>query len=439
MFITTIQRAIALPNTTTPMVVSNEDQRAGIQRELASVGLSGASVVLEPIGRNTAPAVAVAALDLTGNGDDPLMLVLPADHVIQDELALAEAVGVAAALADDGYLVTFGITPTHAETGYGYIELGEELVGATMAVARFREKPDAGTAARYVEDGRHLWNSGMFLFRAQRYLDELGQHQPEVLKAARDALAGGKQDGGVITLDKEPMEQAPSISIDYAVMEPTDKAAVVPLDAGWSDVGSWEALWALGDSDEAGNVVSGDAEILDVTNSYIRGRHRLIAAIGLDNVAIVDTRDAILVTARDRVQDVKEIVDRLTEQHRSEVETDGTESRPWGGFATLLDGPGFRVLRFWVEPGAKTSLQTHDHRSEYWIIVKGLARIRIGDTTRLVPEQDSVFVPVGEVHRLENPSAEEMLEVIEVDVGSYVGEDDIIRFADAYGRAERDE
>jgi mannose-1-phosphate guanylyltransferase/mannose-6-phosphate isomerase len=305
-----------------------------------------------------------------------------------------------------------------------------------MTVAAFREKPDAETAARYVKAG-HLWNSGMFLFRAQRYLEELEKYEPDVLSAAREALARGEDDGTVTTLDKDSLMQSPAISIDYAVMETTEKAAVVPLDAGWSDVGSWEALWDLGDADASGNVVTGDVETLDVTNSYIRARDRLVAVIGLDNVAIIDTPDATLVTARDRAQDVKEIVDRLAEQHRREVESDGTESRPWGGFSTLFDAPGYRVLRLWIEPGGKTSIQTHEHRSEYWIVAKGVARISIGDTTRLVPEEDSVFVPAGEVHRMENPSSTEMLEVIEVDVGSYVGEDDIKRHADVYGRAER--
>jgi mannose-1-phosphate guanylyltransferase/mannose-6-phosphate isomerase len=436
MFLTTIQRAAALPDTTTPLVVSNAEQLAGIQRELASAGAGEARILLEPIGRNTAPAVAAAALDRVAAGEDPLLLVLPADHVIEDADALTDAVAVASALANDGFLVTFGIAPTHAETGYGYIEVGDGLDAGGMTVAAFREKPDAETAARYVKVG-HLWNSGMFLFRAQRYLEELEKYEPDVLSAAREALARGEDDGTVTTLDKDSLMQSPAISIDYAVMETTDKAAVVPLDAGWSDVGSWEALWDLGDADASGNVVAGDVEMLDVTNSYIRARDRLVAVIGLDNVAIIDTPDATLVTARDRAQDVKEIVDRLAEQNRREVESDGTETRPWGGFSTLFDAPGYRVLRLWIEPGGKTSVQAHEHRSEYWIVAKGVARISIGDTTRLVPEEDSVFVPAGEVHRMENPSSTEMLEVIEVDVGSYVGEDDIKRYVDVYGRAER--
>ena len=276
----------------------------------------------------------------------------------------------------------------------------------------------------------------MFLFRAKRYLDELGTHEPDALASANDAYQGAKEDTGVITLDEAAFSQSPSISIDYAVMERTDGAAVVPLDAGWSDVGSWEALWELGEPDQDGNVISGDVELLDVANSYVRSSNRLIAAIGLDDVVIVDSPDATLIVRRDRAQDVKVIVDRLEAAHRPEVETDGTESRPWGGFTTLLKGQGFRVLRLWIEPGGKTSLQTHDDRSAHWIVVRGSARIKLGDTTRLVPEEDSVFVPAGEVHRIENPSAEEILEVVKVDVGSDVGVDAIDRFADAYERAE---
>jgi mannose-1-phosphate guanylyltransferase/mannose-6-phosphate isomerase len=436
MLLTTLQRAASLPNTTTPMVVSREDQRAGIQRELASAGFADASILLEPIGRNTAPAVAVAALELTGSGENPLLLVMPADHVIADEAVLADAVDAAARLADDGYLIAFGVTPTRPETGYGYIEPGEDLTDRAMAVRTFHEKPDAETAAAYVAGGRHLWNSGMFLFRAGRYLDELERHQPAVVAAARASLAEAKQDGAVTTLGREAMMGAPSISIDHAVMEPTDKAAVVPLDAGWSDVGSWEAMWALGDADEAGNVITGDTEILDVTNSFIRGGSRLIAAIGLDGVAIVDTADATLVTTRDRVQDVKEIVERLSERRRREVETDGTEFQKWGGFATLADTPGLRVLRLCIEPGGKTPLQTHDHRSEYWIVVRGVARITVGETTRLVPRTDSVFVPAGAVHQLENPSTEEMLEVIEVDIRSDVRDDPTQGRSGAFDPAE---
>jgi len=417
MFLTTIQRADALPGTIPALVVANADHRSGIQRELASAGHPHARMLLEPVGRNTAPAVAAAALDQAADGEDPLLLVLPADHVISDEQALASAVATAAGLADDGYLVTFGITPTHPETGYGYIEIGSRLESGGMAVAAFREKPDADTAADYVADGKHLWNSGMFLFRANRYLEELERYQPDVLSAAREALRSGKEEGDIVTLDEDALARSPSISIDYAVMEPTERAAVVPLDAGWSDVGSWEALWELADADEAGNVVIGDVEMLDVTNSYIRAGDRLIAAIGLENITVVDTPDATLITTRDRVQDVKAIVERLTDQQRQEVERGRSETAPWGGFTTLLDRESFRVLRLWIEPEAKTPVKTHRNRSEYWIVVRGVARIRVGDATRVVPEEESVYIPAGEAHQLENTSTDETLEVIEVDIG----------------------
>ncbi len=416
MLLITLQRISALPNTGMPMVVSNEDQRSGIQRELHRAGLSGSRIVLEPVGRNTAPALAVAALDLNGRGEDPLLLVLPADHIIQNQGALAEAVDAAAGLAEQGYLVTFGVTPTHPETGYGYIEVGTALGESAMTVSQFREKPDADTAARYLADGKHLWNSGMFMFRARRYLEELELHRPDVLTPAREALLGGKDDDGVVTLDAAAMAQAPSISIDYAVMESTKRAAVVPLNAGWTDVGSWEALWTLGQADSAGNVITGDAALIDVTNSFIRTHGRLIAAIGLDNIAIVDSPDATLIAARDRVQDVKEIVDRLSEERRREVETDGTEARPWGGFVTLLDLQGFRIVRLWIEPGARTSLQSHDHRIEHWIVIGGTAKVTIGGETRLVEAGDSAVAAAGAVHRIENPSDDVPLEVIEVDV-----------------------
>ncbi len=414
LFLATVERAARLPGAAPPVVVSNQQQRTPIARELA--GQKGARLILEPVGRNTAPALATAALLLTAEGSDPRMLVMPADHVITDEAALGEAVSVAARLADEGYLVTFGIAPSSPETGYGYIEPGADLPAGGMTVAAFTEKPDLPTAERYLSEGRHLWNSGMFLFRAWRYLEELDIHQPDVLAAADRALGAAKEEDGVITLDGEALAASPSISIDYAVMEPTELAAVVPLDAGWSDVGSWDAMWELGDADEDGNVLSGDVEVLDVTNSYVRGSNRLVAAVGLDNIAIVDTPDATLIAARDRVQDVKRIVDRLGDQDRREVETDGSGARSWGHFVTLYAGSALRLMRMQIEPGAKTPLQTHPDRSEYWIVVDGVALVTIGNTTRLVPQEDVVFVPAGEPHGLENPSEDAILEVVRLDV-----------------------
>jgi mannose-1-phosphate guanylyltransferase/mannose-6-phosphate isomerase len=437
MLLTTIERAGAIPGSTAPLIVGNREQRNSIGRELHAAGWSEAPVILEPIGRNTAPAVAVAAMEVRRSGDDPLLLVLPADHVIEDLEAFSAAVGTAASLATDGYLVTFGITPTGPATGYGYIRSGDPLAGGAWEVDEFREKPDTATAEEYVASGRYLWNSGMFLFRASRYLAELERFEAKVSGAARAALDHASRDENIISLDAESFADSPSISIDYAVMERTDRAAVVPISAGWSDVGSWNALWEIGARDDHDNVVDGDVMLLDVTGSYVRSSGRLIAAIGLEDTVIVDTPDATLVARRDRSEDVKQIVEELKEKRRREADTSGNEERPWGGFVTLGNGPGYRVLRLEIEPGGKTSLQTHEHRSEYWIVVSGVARVRIGEITRLIPEKDSVLIPAGEVHRLENPSKDETLVVIEVDVGSYVGEDDIRRYLDEYGRADR--
>ncbi len=438
MFLTTVQRSDALAGSGTPLVVCNEAHEPGIRQELAVAGHRDAPVILEPVGRNTAPATAAAALHVTRDGTDPILFVMPADHVIRNEEAFAEAVALAAGFADNGYLLTFGIEPAAPETGYGYIRFGDRLADGVRTVTEFREKPDAATAEEYLASGHYLWNSGMFMFRASRFLDELAAHAPEVLEATRAAVDGAEYDGSVIRLDAAAFTRAPSISIDYAVMERTDAAAVVPIHTGWSDVGSWAALWEIGKHDEDGNVVVGDVEMLDVHRSYLRSSGRLLAAIGVDDVVIVDTPDATLVSRRDRSQDVKVIVDRLKAEGRSEAVTDGCDVRPWGGFVTLAAGPGYRVLRLTIEPGEKLSLQTHEHRSEHWIVVRGTARIRIGETTRLVPEHESVFIPAREVHRLENASDSEILEVIEVDVGSYVGEDDLKRYVDAYGRARRE-
>jgi mannose-1-phosphate guanylyltransferase/mannose-6-phosphate isomerase len=438
MFLTTVQRADALPNTGSPLIVCNEDHRPGIQQELTASNHRDAPVILEPVGRNTAPAAAAAALHLTSDGSDPILFVMPADHVIRNEEAFSEAVTLAANFADNGYLLTFGIEPSGPETGYGYIRFGDRLADGVRTVDEFKEKPDAATAEEYLSSGHYLWNSGMFMFRASRFLDELATYAPAVLEATKAALSAAEVDGPVIRLDAAAFTDAPSISIDYAVMEHTDDAAVIPMHTGWSDVGSWAALWDIGKHDADGNVTVGDVETVDVHHSYLRSSGRFLAVIGLDDVVVVDTPDATLVSRKDRSQDVKEIVDRLRAADRSEAVTDGSDVRPWGGFSKLAGGPGYRVLRLHLEPRAKLSLQTHEHRSEHWIVVRGTARIRIGETTRLVPEHESVFIPAREVHRLENASDTEILEVIEVDVGSYVGEDDLKRYVDAYGRARRE-
>ncbi|MEA2023958.1 MAG: mannose-1-phosphate guanylyltransferase/mannose-6-phosphate isomerase [Actinomycetota bacterium] len=418
MLLMTIQRTDAVPAAGAPLVVCNEAQRSGVERELAKSGHPDAALVLEPVGRNTAPATAVAALQLSSDGADPIMFVMPADHVIRNEEAFGEAVELAADFAEQGYLLTFGIDPTGPETGYGYIRFGHPLAAGVHIVEEFREKPDAATAEEYVSSGRYLWNSGMFMFRASCFLAELESHAPDVLDAARAALDSAMHDGSVTHLDEIAFAAAPSISIDYAVMEHTNAAAVVPIHTGWSDVGSWAALWEIAQHDEDGNVLIGDVDVIDVQNSYVRSSGRLVAAIGLEDVVIVDTPDATLVSRRDRSQDVKAIVDLLKEQGRSEAETDGTELHPWGSIATLDRGPGHRVLRLHLEPGATIHLQAHEDRSERWIVLDGSARVRLGETTHLVSENESVFIPPGDIHQLENTSETDPVEMIKVEVSS---------------------
>ncbi|MEA2009885.1 MAG: mannose-1-phosphate guanylyltransferase/mannose-6-phosphate isomerase [Actinomycetota bacterium] len=416
MLLMTIQRTDAVRVAKEPVIVCNEDQRVGIERELMKAGYPDAPIILEPIGRNTAPATAVAALQLTANGDDPILFVMPADHVIRNEQAFSDAVDLAAGIAEEGYLLTFGIDPTGPETGYGYIRFGDRLAEGVRVVDDFREKPDAATAEEYIASGRYLWNSGIFMFRASRFLAEVETHAPDVLRAARAALANAEHDGSAIRLGEAAFASAPSLSIDYAVMEHTTSAAVVPIHTGWSDVGSWTALWDLGQHDEDGNVVIGDVETIDVQNSYVRSNGRLVAAIGLDNVVIVDTPDATLVSRRDRSQDVKAIVDRLKAQDRPEVHTDGSEVRTWGGFTTLDSESGHRVLRLRLNPGAEMPIQTHEHQSEHWIVVSGNARVRIGDETHLTAAGEAISIPSGAAHQIHNASETSPLEIIKVNV-----------------------
>lgn len=416
MFLMTIQRTDALPAAGPPLIVCNEDQRAGIQRELAKFRRTDSSLLLEPIARNTAPATAAAALLLSADRSDPIMFVMPADHVIRNEDAFGEAVSLASDFADRGYLLTFGIEPTGPETGYGYIRFGDRLAEGVRSVKEFREKPDAATAEKYVASGRYLWNSGMFMFRASRFLTELEAHAPAVLAAAQRALTNAERDGNVTLLDEESFATAPSISIDYAVMEHTASAAVVPIYTGWSDVGSWAALWELGHHDEHGNVTVGDVELVDVHNSYVRSDGRFVAAIGLDNVVVVDSRDATLVVRRDRAQDVKTIVDRLTAEGRPEVVTDGTEDRHWGTFSRLDDDDGSQVLNLRIDPGASLPSRTHDKAWVHWVVVRGSARAQIGDSASVMAAGESAAIPPGVGHSLENTSATEALDVFEIKV-----------------------
>ena len=416
MFLTTIQRTDPLPTARAPLVVCNDDQRLGIRRELAKLDHSDAVLILEPIGRNTAPAAAAAALHLTADGSDPILFVMPADHVIRNEDAFVAAVAVASDLADKGYLLTFGIEPTGPETGYGYIRFGDRLAEGVRSVEEVREKPDATTAEAYLASGRYLWNSGMFMFRASRFLTELEEYAPEVLAAVRLAVAGADYDDAIVRLDDAAFAASPSISIDYAVMEHTASAAVVPIHTGWSDVGSWAALWDLGQHDALGNVVMGDVEIVDVQNSYVRSSGRLVAAIGLDGVVIVDTPDATLVARRDRSQDVKTIVDRLRAQGRAEVETDGSEERAWGSFVSVGETTGSHVRRLEVNPGGSLPVLKLEHQSTHWIVTKGAARIFVDEVLTEAPAGSSVGVPPGVECRLENGSTTEALKLVEVTV-----------------------
>ncbi|MAZ86540.1 MAG: mannose-1-phosphate guanylyltransferase/mannose-6-phosphate isomerase [Cellvibrionaceae bacterium] len=420
-------------NVGSPMVICGEAHRFTVAEQLRFKSeYHDATIVLEPSGRNTAPAVALAALTATAQEDDPILLVLAADHDIRNQAAFQDAVNQAEQLAKKGELVTFGIVPTAPETGYGYIRKGEGCEGA-FRVAEFVEKPASDVAQGYLDDGGYLWNSGMFMFRASRYLEELGQYRPDILQACREAMAGAQRDVDFLRPNPESFERCPSESIDYAVMEKTTSAVVVPVDCGWSDVGSWSALWDISEKDSDNNALAGDVMVEATTNSYVRSDSKLIAAVGLESVVIVESDDAIMVSSLDRVQDVKRIVERLNEDRRSEALSHRKVFRPWGYYDSVDSGKRFQVKRIVVAPGQQLSLQMHHHRAEHWIVVSGTAKVTRGDDVFLVAENESTYIPLGVKHRLENPGAIP-LEMIEVQSGSYLGEDDIVRFEDTYGR-----
>ncbi|MDH3232231.1 MAG: mannose-1-phosphate guanylyltransferase/mannose-6-phosphate isomerase [Alphaproteobacteria bacterium] len=418
-----------------PHLLCNERHRFQIAEQLREASVEGATIVLEPAARNTAPAVAAGALLLAADEPDALMLVLPSDHVIGDAKAFDAAVAVAGKAAEGGALVTFGITPNGPETGYGYIERGAALAGAdgAFSVARFMEKPDADTAAAMIAKGGFFWNSGMFLFRASRYLEELAAHAPAMLKAVRSAVAKGRDENDFYRLDAAPYEASPSDSIDYAVMEKTKDAAVVPADFGWSDVGAWSTLWEIGDKDKDGNVIHGDVIAEDAARAYLRSDGPLVAAVGVEDIVVVATGDAVLVAPRDRVQDVKLVTDQLAAAGRSEHESHRVVERPWGSYQTVDAGDGFQVKRIIVKPGARLSLQKHAQRAEHWVVVRGQARVTRDDEEFDLVAGQSTDIPLGAVHRLENIGAKP-LHLIEVQSGGYLGEDDIVRLDDEYGR-----
>lgn len=435
----TIMRAEGIDSISAPIVVCNDEHRFMVAEQMRQLNVASASIILEPIGRNTAPAVALAALHALTSEENPLLLVLPADHVINDVDCFHKVVERMLPLAVAGKLITFGIVPVAPETGYGYIkagaESGEKCKGTgAFKVERFVEKPDQATAEQYLASGDYYWNSGMFMFTAQTYLAELGKYAPDMLAACRSAFANAVIDNDFIRLDKNTFSACPSDSIDYAVMEKTADAVVSPLDAGWSDVGSWSALWEIGAQDNNGNVLKGDVLLHDTRNCYISAEQRLVATVGLEDHVIVETADAVLVARKDRVQDVKAIVNQLKADKRQEALAHRRVSRPWGAYQSVDDADRFQVKRITVNPGASLSLQMHHHRAEHWIVVKGTARVVKGEEAILLSENQSTYIPLGVTHRLENPGVIP-LELIEVQSGSYLGEDDIVRFEDVYGRS----
>jgi mannose-1-phosphate guanylyltransferase/mannose-6-phosphate isomerase len=438
----TALRAAGLSSVAAPIVVCNEAHRFMVAEQLRQVGIAPQSILLEPVGRNTAPALAVAALAALADAGDKradteatLLLVLPADHVLADVAAFQRAVATAMPAAAEGRFVTFGIVPTHPETGYGYIRKGVED-GAVLRVAAFVEKPDAAKAAQFVASGEYLWNSGMFLLSAQGYLDELRRLDPVMFAACEQAYGSAVRDLDFTRLDRVAFEACRADSIDYAVMEKTDRAAVVPLAAGWSDIGSWASLQDALPADSEGNVLHGDVVTEDSSDCLLYSSDRLVAAVGLDSHVVIETKDAILVAPKDRVRDVKRLVERLKKAGRSEPGLHREVFRPWGSYDSIDAGERFQVKRLTVKPGAVLSLQMHRHRAEHWVVVKGQARITRGEEVFLLSENESTYIPVGTVHRIENPGSEP-LQIIEVQSGSYLGEDDIVRLDDHYGRKGR--
>jgi mannose-1-phosphate guanylyltransferase len=431
----TVERLVGL-DMAEPLLICNEEHRFLAAEQLRALGHEGARILLEPAGRNTAPAIALAALQAcrqSETGRESVLLVLAADHLINDVQAFHNAITAALPLAQAGKLVACGVVPTHAETGYGYIEQGAQT-GAGFAVSRFVEKPDAATAQSYLESGRYLWNSGMFMFKAGRYLDELQRFAPDMLEACQAAMKAAKEDMTFVRVDKAAFEACPSDSIDYAVMEKTADAVVVPLNAGWSDVGSWTALWDVSQKDAAGNVLQGDVLVQNSSGNYVHASNRLVATVGVQDLVVVETKDAVLVAHKSQVQDVKKVVDQIKALGRSEHHNHREVYRPWGVYDSIDSGARYQVKRITVRPGAKLSVQMHHHRAEHWIIVSGTAQITNGDKTYLLTENQSTYIPIGQIHALENPG-KVPLELIEVQSGTYLGEDDIIRFEDKYGRA----
>ncbi|SBO43967.1 mannose-1-phosphate guanylyltransferase/mannose-6-phosphate isomerase [Cyanobium sp. NIES-981] len=437
----TVQRLEGLAGLAPPLLICNEDHRFIVAEQMRQIGVEPAGILLEPIGRNTAPAVAVAALQATAKGDDPLLLVLAADHLVRDPARFRQTVTAGLATAEAGRLVTFGIVPTAPETGYGYIEAAEPLAVAAgsapraVPIARFVEKPDRATAEGFLASGRFTWNSGMFLFRASAVLAELERLAPEVVSACRAALEHDAADLDFLRLEREAFAGCPSVAIDVAVMEKTELGSVLPLQAGWSDVGSWSALWETADQDSAGNVLRGRVISEESRNCYLRSEHRLVVGLGVEDLVVVETDDVVLVAHRERAQDVKTVVGLLERAGAPESRAHRKIYRPWGSYDGVVEGERWQVKKIVVNPGASLSLQMHHHRAEHWVVVKGTAVVEKDGHEELVGENQSTYIPLGARHRLSNPG-KIPVEMIEVQSGSYLGEDDIVRFEDRYGRSD---
>ena len=426
----TVKRLEGL-NVESSITICNEEHRFFVAEQLREIDKLG-SIILEPIGRNTAPAIALAALS-SKDDEDPMLLVLAADHVIQDEAAFTKAVSDAIPLAESGKLVTFGVVAHEPNTGYGYIKRGAPQ-GVGFAVDMFVEKPTLKLATEYLESGDYFWNSGMFLFKASRYLEELKKHRSDIYDAVCLSMEDVAQDNDFFRVNKPAFDACPSESIDYAVMEKTEHAVVVPMDAGWSDIGSWSSLWDISKKDLNGNSVHGDVILHETNNSYVRTDGKLVAAIGVDDLVIVSTKDVLVVAHKDSDQNVKKIAEQLKQKKRTEWKLHREVYRPWGKYDSIDKGPSYQAKRLTVKPGAKLSVQMHHHRAEHWVVVNGTAKVTNGDATFLLSENESTYIPVGAIHALENPGKVD-LEIIEIQTGSYFGEDDIVRFDDKYGRS----
>ena len=438
LFQLTLDRLLGLVDNLSPIVVANDDHRFLVAEQCKASGVTPKAILLEPVARNTAPAIAAAAVAARLEGKDPVLLVLPSDHIFRDTRAFQAAVRLGGQAAAQGSMVTFGIVPTRPETGFGYVR-AEAFDSAAKRidirrVVAFVEKPSTKRAQEYLDSGNYFWNSGMFMFRASVYLDELRRFEPLMVAAVEKAVAQAKSDLDFVRLDRDSFSESPSDSIDYAVMEKTDKAVIVPLDAGWSDVGAWSAVWDVLPQDAQGNAIRGDVILESAKNCYVHADYRLVTLLGVQDIVVVETSDAVLVAHKDQAQEVKRLVERLKIDNRVEAQSHREVFRPWGSYDSIDQGPRYQVKRITVKPGARLSLQMHHHRAEHWVVVTGTAKVLLGDKELLLAENQSVYIPVGEKHSLENPGKVN-LELIEVQSGSYLGEDDIVRFEDKYGRA----